>query len=94
MLPGNGPKPVLYGTTLPVSDMPMNVRPWKAPVSAITPGRPVCARAILMAFSTASAPVVKNAVFLACVPGVIVFRRSANSTYEPYGTIWKAVCVK
>jgi len=94
MLPGNGPKPVLYGTTLPVSDMPMNVRPWNAPVSAITPGRPVCARAILMAFSTASAPVVKNAVFLACAPGVIAFRRSAKSTAEPYGTIWKAVCVK
>ncbi|MDT4826859.1 hypothetical protein FQZ97_601800 [compost metagenome] len=27
MLPGKGPKPVLYGTTLPVSAMPMKVRP-------------------------------------------------------------------
>ena len=60
---GNGPKPVLYGATLPVSAMPISVRPWNAPVNAITPGRPVAARAILIAFSTASAPVVKNAVF-------------------------------
>jgi len=34
------------------------VRPWKPPVKAMTPARPVAARAILMAFSVASAPVV------------------------------------
>jgi hypothetical protein len=43
--------------------MPIIVRPWKPPANAMTPGRPVAARAILIAFSTASAPVVKNAVF-------------------------------
>ncbi|AGZ30721.1 hypothetical protein BBK_5486 [Burkholderia pseudomallei NCTC 13179] len=39
--PGNGPKPILYGATLPVSAMPIIVRPWKPPANAITPGRPV-----------------------------------------------------
>jgi hypothetical protein len=56
------------------------VRPWKAPPSAITPGRRVAQRAILIAFSIASAPVVKKAVFFACVPGVNRFSRSASAT--------------
>ncbi|MNR33945.1 hypothetical protein D3C85_1516730 [compost metagenome] len=55
---GNGPKPILYGATLPVSAMPISVRPWKPPPKAMMPGRPVAARAIFTAFSTASAPVV------------------------------------
>jgi hypothetical protein len=33
--------------------MESSVRPWKAPSKAITPGRPVCRRASLTAFSTA-----------------------------------------
>ena len=41
----------------------MIVRPWKAPVKAMIPERPVAARAILTAFSVASAPVVNSAVF-------------------------------
>ena len=43
-------------TTLLVSDMVSSVRPWNARSKAITAGRPVAARAILTAFSTASAP--------------------------------------
>ncbi|XQU70576.1 hypothetical protein OJJOAM_003365 [Cupriavidus sp. H18C1] len=59
--------------------MPIIVRPWKPPENAITAGRPVAARAILMAFSTASAPVVKNAVFLAHWPGARWLIFSASS---------------
>ena len=62
--------------------MAIMVRPWKAPEKAMTPGRPVAARAILTAFSTASAPVEKKVVFLACVPGVSSLSRSASVTYD------------
>ncbi|MDR8896752.1 hypothetical protein FEP69_06145 [Burkholderia multivorans] len=68
--------------------MPIIVRPWKPPENAITPGRPVAARAILIAFSTASAPVVKNAVFFGKSPGARSLIFSASSTYDAYGTIW------
>ena len=37
------------------------MRPWKPASNAITAGRPVASRAILTAFSTASAPELKNA---------------------------------
>ena len=47
----------------------MNVRPWKPPPNAITPERPVWARAILIVFSTASAPVVTKIAFLGVGPG-------------------------
>ncbi|MCY1534675.1 hypothetical protein D9M68_700550 [compost metagenome] len=60
--------------------MPMKVRPWKPPEKAMTAWRPVEARAILTAFSTASAPVVTKIVFLAKSPGVSAFRRSARCT--------------
>ena len=60
--------------------MPIIVRPWKAPLKAMTPGRPVWARAILMLFSTASAPVVKNAVFRGPLIGTIALSRSASDT--------------
>jgi hypothetical protein len=60
--------------------MALLARPWKAPLKAMTALRPVAARAILIAFSTASAPLERNAVFLACVPGVIVLMRSARRT--------------
>ena len=42
----------------------MKVRPWNAPVKATTALRPVAKRAILMAFSTASAPVVGGVALL------------------------------
>ncbi len=48
---GNGPKPILYGATLPVSAIPIIVRQWKPPVNPMTPGRPVAARAILIALA-------------------------------------------
>src|SRR5258708_30657758 len=44
-------------------------------------GRPVAARAILTAFSTASAPLFTSSVFLANVPGVISVSRRASSIY-------------
>ena len=37
--PGIGPKPVLYGATLPVNPIVYIVRPWKAPENAITAER-------------------------------------------------------
>jgi hypothetical protein len=49
--------------------MAMNVRPWKPPPNAMTPLRPVCARAILIVFSTASAPVVTKIAFFGVEPG-------------------------
>ena len=52
----NGPKPALYGFTLPVIVIVSSVRPWKALSKTTTAGRPVAARAILTAFSIASAP--------------------------------------
>ena len=80
---GNGPKPALYGATFPVSAMAMNVRPWKPPPNAITPARPVWARAILMQFSTASAPVVTKIAFFGVGPGASLFSFSASSTATP-----------
>src|SRR5260221_7190834 len=44
-------------------------------------GRPVASRAILTAFSTASAPLFTSSVFLANVPGVISVSRRASSIY-------------
>ncbi len=49
--------------------MPMKVRPWKPPPKAMTAERPVAMRAILTAFSTASAPVVTKMVFFGKLPG-------------------------
>ena len=46
----------LVGHDLQVSDIVSSVRPWNARSKATTAGRPVAARAILTAFSTASAP--------------------------------------
>ncbi len=76
----NGPMPALYGCCLEVSDMASSVRPWNAESNAITADRPVACRAILTAFSTASAPELKNAAFLAPEIGVTASRRSASST--------------
>ena len=76
---GNGPNCALYGCTLPVSATANRLRPWKAPLNAMTPARRVWARAILIAFSTASAPVLNSAVFFAWVPGVSAFSFSASA---------------
>jgi hypothetical protein len=65
-----------------VSATENRLRPWKAPPKAITPLRLVWARAILMAFSTASAPVEKKAVFFGPLIGTKAFRRSAKVTYS------------
>ncbi|MDT4885449.1 hypothetical protein FQZ97_1216840 [compost metagenome] len=51
-------------------------------MKAITPLRPVEERAILMAFSTASAPVEKNAVLTRPSIGTMALRRSASATYS------------
>ena len=53
-----------------VSASAIMVRPWNASSKAMMPGRPVWARAIFTAFSTASAPVFTNNVFLGNLPGV------------------------
>ena len=58
----------------------MSVRPWNAPSKAMTAWRPVAWRAILTAFSTASAPELKNAAFLGPEIGVRSTSRSASST--------------
>ena len=66
---------------MPVSAVVSSVRPWKPPVNAITPERPVAARAILTAFSTASAPVVNSTVLAGPSMGASAFSRSAKATY-------------
>ena len=58
-----------------VRPMVRDVRPWKAWSKQTTAWRPVCLRASLMAFSTASAPELNSAVFFGKLPGVRAFRR-------------------
>ena len=60
--------------------MASSVRPWKPSSKASTAGRPVAARAIFTAFSTASAPEFANSVFLGKSPGTSAFIRSARRT--------------
>ncbi|MNN27576.1 hypothetical protein D3C81_1411150 [compost metagenome] len=52
-------------------------------MNTITPARPVAARAIFTAFSTASEPVVTSRVFLAKSPGT---RRAICSHSAMYGS--------
>ncbi len=59
----NGPNPALYGCTLLVIVIARSVRPWKALSNTTTAGRPVAARAIFTAFSTASAPELRRIDF-------------------------------
>ncbi len=82
----------MYGWIFEVSDIAISVRPWNAFENAITAGRPVAARAILTAFSIASAPELKNAALTGPEIGTSAPRRSASSTYDSYGTIVKSVC--
>jgi hypothetical protein len=65
---------------LEVSESESSVRPWNPPSKAMTAGRPVNARANLIAFSTASVPALKNAAFLGPTIGVTSQRRSARVT--------------
>ena len=77
---GNGPNRFLYGVILPVRPMASMVRPWKPPLKAMTPRRPVWARAILIEFSMASAPVVTKIDFFLLGPGASSFSFSARRT--------------
>ena len=70
------------------------VRPWYAWSNATTACRPVWWRAILTAFSTASAPELKSALRLRWSPGVSQLSASATATYDSYGVIVKQVWVK
>ena len=72
--------PALYGCCFEVSDIAIIVRPWKARSKLITAVRPVASLASLTAFSTASAPELKNAAFFGPEMGVRSSSRSASST--------------
>ncbi len=61
--------------------MVSSVRPWKAWSKTTTASRPVAARAIFTAFSSASAPLLTSIVFFAKRPGVMRFSLSARATY-------------
>ena len=65
---------------MPVSASAMIVRPWNAPEKAMTAARPVAARAILTAFSTASAPVDISMVLFGPSPGASAFSFSQSAT--------------
>ena len=79
-----GPNPNLYGFTLLVIVIVINVRPWKPLENAIIPGLFVYLRAIFTAFSTASAPLFKNRTCLSKLPGANAASFSANSIYGSY----------
>src|SRR3989304_8316394 len=89
----NGPKLRLYGSIWLVSDRLMYVRPWNAPSKAMTAGRPVTARAIFTAFSTASVPEFSRIAFFARGPGASRHSVSHSRTYDSYGATLKSVCV-
>ncbi len=76
--PANGPKPFLYGITLAVMAIVRFVRPWYPWSKTTTASRPVAWRAILTAFSTASAPELSSTLRLSWSPGVS--RASASQT--------------
>ncbi len=58
------------------------VRPWKLLVKHTIPGRPVAQRAILTAFSTASAPELTKKLRLGESPGAFSFSFAASSMYD------------
>ncbi len=70
----------MYGCGFEVSVSASSVRPWNEPSNAITAGRPVNERANLIAFSTASAPALKNAAFAGPEKGAAASSRSASVT--------------
>src|SRR5579864_5710625 len=59
----------------------------------MTAGRRVYSRAILTAFSVASAPVESSSVFFGDDPGARRLRASATATYGSYVATWKQVWV-
>jgi hypothetical protein len=61
--------------------------------STTTACRPVAARAIFTAFSTASEPELNRTVVFGCSPGVIALSRSQTATYGSYGATMKQVWV-
>src|SRR3954451_14591521 len=69
------------------------VRPWYAWSNTPTASLPVATRAIFTAFSTASAPELNSADFLAWSPGVSAASATQTSTYPSYGVTMKQVCV-
>ena len=71
----------------------MKLRPWKPPPNATTARRFVAARAILIAFSTASAPVENRIDFLAPEIGASALSLSHSAMYGSYAVTWKAVWV-
>ncbi len=70
-----------------------SVRPWKACSKTTTASRPVACRAILTAFSRASAPLLVSRVFFGARPGAIAFNFSHSATYPSYGETLKHVWV-
>src|SRR5919201_3766369 len=68
------------------------VRPWKARSNTITPGRRVATRAILTAFSTASAPELTSSVFVSLAPGHSSSSRRQTSMYGSYSPTMKHWC--
>src|SRR6185503_12819214 len=79
--------------TFAVRVIPISVRPWNAWSNATIAGRPVAFRAILTAFSTASAPALANMVLAGPSIGASAFNRSASSMYGSLAVTWKQVCV-
>lgn len=77
-----------------VNAMVRLVRPWYAWSKTTTAGRPVAWRAILTAFSTASAPELNNAERFSKPPGVSSLSCSQTATYDSYGATMKQVWVK
>src|SRR3546814_2224845 len=61
--------------------MVMKVRPWKPPAKATTAERLVAARAILIAFSTASAPVENRIDLAGPAIGASALSRSHSAMY-------------
>ena len=70
----------MYGCVFDVIVSAIHVRPWKAPSNAMTPWRFVYSRDSFTAFSTASAPALKNAPRVSPLIGTSAPSRSASST--------------
>ena len=92
-LGANGPNLALYGFTLLVIVIARSVRPWNAPSKTTTAGRPVAERAILTAFSTASAPAfTRRERCSPCPQGESSASRRHTSTYGSYVPTTKHWC--
>ncbi len=83
----------MYGFTFAVIVIVSSVRPWNALSKTTTAGRPVAERAILTAFSFASAPELTRIDFC-CSPahGDSSARRRQTSTYGSYTPTMKHWC--